>query len=80
MADEIRPTSIPPARRVRPMAREDREENEERFQKKLAEFAGAGEQKDEETPGERHRDSERTAEDKRTEADRHVGRHLDVET
>ncbi len=37
MADEIRPVRIPVPRRVREVSREDREENEERFRKKLAE-------------------------------------------
>jgi len=38
MGDEIRPPSISVPRRVREVTREDREENEERFRKKLSEL------------------------------------------
>ncbi len=80
MADEIRPVGVPRARRVRSLSREDREENEERFQKKLAELTGAGEEEEQGSEPEPHRDSGDPAEGPAGEPDAHRGRHLDVET
>ncbi|MHC4481834.1 MAG: hypothetical protein ACYS1C_12830 [Planctomycetota bacterium] len=46
MADEIRPSRIFMPRRVKRTSREDREENEERFRKKLAELSAEDQPED----------------------------------
>lgn len=78
MSEEIRPAQIYRSRRVKPLSREDREENEERFRRKLAELneaeeRGAGSGRQQETSGD-------DAEERRRGAPAHMGRHLDVET
>jgi len=77
MTDEIRPANIHRPRRVRPASRDDREENEERFRKKLAELVGVEErQPDSRSSGEP--DTGRDEVPARAPSD--VGRHLDVQT
>jgi len=78
VSDEIRPTEIYRSRRVKPLSREHREENEERFRKQLAELDGTDEQGagsggEQETTGHGGQESHRGA-------PAHMGRHLDVET
>ncbi len=78
MTDEIRPAQLYRARRVRPLSREDREENEARFHKKLAELAEAADRR-------RHgegqgQDSPPDREHEPRQAPSHMGRHLDIET
>ncbi len=80
MTDEIRPTSIYRSRRVKPLSREDREENEERFEKKLAELSGLSDKEHDDADSDAGHDEERGHEEVPASAPSHVGRHLDIET
>lgn len=85
MSDEIRPVGLNRPRRIRPLSREDREENEERFRKKLAELTGL-EQETDASPKDRSEEQQAddTPHDAATAAPAkdalQTGRHLDVET
>jgi hypothetical protein len=77
VSEEISRTELYRSRRVRPLTREDREENEERFSKKLAELVDL----DQEKPG-HHKEGEPEQQDRRQpdQPPTHMGRHLDIET
>ena len=79
MAEEIRPAKIFMTRRVGQVLREDREENDERFRKALAEAGG------EEKPAPRREDRRDASvpEEPPAGTDQEppeVGRHLDLRT
>ncbi|KPK66190.1 MAG: hypothetical protein AMK73_00870 [Planctomycetes bacterium SM23_32] len=81
MAEEIRPARIVLPRRVRQVSREDREENEERFRKKLAELTD-----EQERTRDEHRDAHERAEagdeppEHERDGDPKRGRNLDLRT
>lgn len=84
MAEEIRPARVYVPRRVRRLSREDREENEEQFRKRLAELSA-----EEETESRRgNRPPEATPPDEpqqsgpadRDDEDEALGRNLDLRT
>jgi hypothetical protein len=84
MTEDLRPSRISLPRRVRRVSPEDREENEERFRKKLAELAGEEESgrssrqpRQQPVPGSETEDTQRVDED-----DEHpsIGRNLDLRT
>jgi hypothetical protein len=82
MAEEIKPANIYRPHRVRPLSREDNDEDEERFHKKLAELVGepeADEQGADSSPR-RQTDSDQAAADDRTGPEPECGRNLDVRT
>jgi hypothetical protein len=79
MADEIRPVRISMPRRVGQVSRENREENDERFRKVLAEAGG------EEKPAPRREDRRDASPPEQPPAGTdqeppEVGRHLDLRT
>jgi len=79
MTEEIRPVNIPRPRRVKALSREDREENEERFQKKLAELSGLSDKEPDADRDAEHQEQP-PEEGHSGKAPPHMGTHLDVET
>ncbi len=80
MAEELKPVSFYRPGRLRPVNREDREENEQRFHKKLSELA---DEQGEHPDGEAGQDDRQPAEQKQAtppETPPGVGGNLDVST
>jgi hypothetical protein len=84
MTEDIRPSRISLPRRVRRVSPEDREENEERFRKKLAELAGGEESSDSSRePGQEPVPEPEAADTQRADGDEEqssIGRNLDLRT
>jgi len=84
MAEEIRPVGIYRPRRLKPTAREDREENDQRFRNQLTQF-GRDEQSGDDAHPERDDASDVNAPAEADARTAHipppnVGRNLDVRT
>jgi len=82
MAEEIKPAGIYRPHRVRPLSREDNDEDEERFHKKLAELVGERESEGEraDSSPRRHAGADQAAAGDPADPEPERGRNLDVRT